>query len=122
MTPLPEMSGAPLRIAHGNMTNVDASKISEVYKINMFLDDIDESCTIAVITGNTYHIVWGIGFDFDNMAIRPKYKWKPSDKGVIFRFNNTKNRELYESKIYYGKNIHKTHESTKNNLTDMSGL
>lgn len=117
------MTGACLRIAHGNMTNVDVSKVSKMYKLPMIMDDIADSWTIAVITGNTYHVVFGLtGIDFDNMAFRPKYKWKPSDKGVIFRFNNTKKRELYESKIYYGKNIHKTHESTKNNLTDMSGL
>lgn len=87
------------------------------------MNDIIPSWTISVITGGMYHVVWGrSGIDFDAMAVKPKYKWKASDKGVIFRFNNTKKRELYESRLYYGKNIHKSHESSKKNLTDIGSL
>lgn len=77
------------------------------------MNDVIPSWTVPVVPGRMYHVMWGNGLDFDNLGVMPKYNWKPTDKGVMFRLNNTKTRELYESRIYYGKNIAASFESNR---------
>lgn len=80
------------------------------------MNDIIPSWTVPVVTDSMYHVMFGTGIDFDNMGIIPKYKWKSTDKGVVFRFNNTKTRDFYDSKIYYGSKVAKTLTSVRKTI------
>jgi len=80
------------------------------------MNDIIPSWTVPVITKSMYHVMFGTGIDFDNMGVIPKYKWKTTDQGVIFRFNNTKTRDFFDSHIYYGNKIAKTQSSVRKDI------
>lgn len=101
-------SGEPLKIAridptnNKNISSLAEDKVSKVYFETSVMDDIQNSYTVSLITNQVYHAMWGSGLDFENMGMVPKYSWKSSDKGLVVRFNTTKKRELFESRVYYG--------------------
>jgi hypothetical protein len=51
--------------------------------------------SLPFITGNTYGIWWGSGLDFTNMAVSSTSLFSSEDKGIVFKFNYTLNRETY---------------------------
>lgn len=122
MTPHMLFLSAPLRIAridptdNKNMTVLNSTQVTTQGFDSAIMNDIIPSWTVPVITKSIYHVMFGGGIDFDNMGIIPKYKWKPTDSGVIFRFNNTKTREVYDSNIYYGGKIAKSMTSESKNI------
>lgn len=46
--------------------------------------------------GYIYNIWWNLGIDFTHMAISPSMYFDASEPGVLFRFNYTETRELFE--------------------------
>ena len=53
-------------------------------------------------TGYLYNLHWEYGsLDFSNMMIYPSPVWKPTDKGIVFRFNYTSYREDYAISIMH---------------------
>lgn len=48
------------------------------------------------IAGKIYNIWWHTGLDFDHLSVSSSYYMKPTDPSIIFKFNYTLNRELYE--------------------------
>jgi hypothetical protein len=52
--------------------------------------------SLPFILGKTYSIWWGTGIDFTHLAIFTSPTFTSVDSGVIFKFNYTENRELFE--------------------------
>lgn len=119
MAPASSLGTSGLKVAmidpadNKNMSSLDSSKMSEQFFNPWVMNDIMPSWTVAVVTGHIYHVMFGSGIDFDNMGIVPRYNWKPTDKGVLFRMNNSRTRELYESRIYYGNKVVTSQESRR---------
>lgn len=119
MGPINLFKGLPVKIAridptsHLNITTLPATSVSTIFSDPAIMGDIEGSIVVPLITKNTYHIMFGNGVDFEKFAFVPKYAWKPTDGSIVFRFNNTATRELYESNIYYGDFINKVNESFK---------
>lgn len=55
-----------------------------------------QSWSLPYITGQTYQVWWGSGIDFSHMSAVSSRTYSPSDAGVIFKFNYTLNREIFE--------------------------
>ncbi len=51
---------------------------------------------MAYIAGRTYNIWWLTGLDFTHLAMDISKLFKDTDPAIIFKFNYTENRELYE--------------------------
>jgi len=119
LTPSSAFHSSPFKIAlidpadNKNISSVNSTKVTQQYFDKAVMNDVIPSWTVPVITGRMYHIMWGNGLDFESLAVMPKYNWKSTDKGVMFRLNNTKTRELFESRIYYGKNVVASFESNR---------
>ena len=54
------------------------------------------------ITGKTYNLHWLDGLDFDELIINPYNYFETTDKAVVFRFNYSDNREVFEVCRNYG--------------------
>ena len=52
--------------------------------------------SLPFITGITYNIWWGTGIDFSHMSIFTTPLFTAEDKGIIFKFNYTQNRESFK--------------------------
>jgi hypothetical protein len=51
--------------------------------------------SLPYITGRTYQIWWGTGIDFTHLSIYTSPNFPSTDPGIIFKFNYTQNRELF---------------------------
>lgn len=51
---------------------------------------------LPFITGRTYNLWWLTGLDFDYLEMSSTNLFTSNDDGIIFKFNYTLNRELYE--------------------------
>ena len=51
--------------------------------------------SLPFITGEIYSIWWGTGIDFSHLSISASPLYSSDDKGIIFKFNYTQNRELF---------------------------
>ena len=51
---------------------------------------------LPFITGKIYNIWWGSGIDFSHVAVYTGRNFNETDSGIIFKFNYTENRELFE--------------------------
>lgn len=122
MVPDTSFRSAPLKISvidpadNKNISSVDPTKVTQQYFDASVMNDLIPSWTVPVVTGNMYHVMWGNGIDFNNMGVIPRYRWKSTDKGVMFRMNNTRTRELFESRVYYGNKVHLSYESERKEL------
>lgn len=58
--------------------------------------------SLPYLAGNTYNIWWGTGIDFSHMAIYTSPNFADADPGIIFKFNYTENRELFEVGTFSG--------------------
>jgi hypothetical protein len=58
---------------------------------------------IPFITGRIYNIWWGNGIDFSHLAVVTSPTFVPADKGIIFKFNYSENRESYRIGPMVGK-------------------
>lgn len=58
---------------------------------------------IPFITGRTYNIWWGSGIDFSHLAVFTSPSFVSADKGIIFKFNYSENRESYKIGAMVGK-------------------
>jgi hypothetical protein len=58
---------------------------------------------LPYITGRIYNIWWGSGVDFLHLAAFTSPTFAPADKGIIFKFNYSANRELYNVGPIVGK-------------------
>lgn len=48
------------------------------------------------IAGRIYNIWWLTGLDFDSLKMTSSNYFKDTDPGIVFKFNYTNNRQLYE--------------------------
>ena len=48
------------------------------------------------ITGKIYNIWWGTGIDFSHLSVVSTDRFTASDAGIVFKFNYTENREMFE--------------------------
>jgi hypothetical protein len=55
-----------------------------------------QAWSLPFVTGKIYQIWWGSGLDFSHLSIVTSTLFNENDAGVIFKFNYTLNRELYE--------------------------
>ena len=55
-----------------------------------------DSFAMPYAAGRTYNIWWLTGLDFDHMAMEVSQLFTDNDPAIIFKFNYTLNRELYE--------------------------
>lgn len=81
---------------------VDAASPDTAYtRILSWLPDMEPkkekpfSYGLPYITGRIYNIWWGSGIDFSHLSIFSTPRWTPSDKGIVFKFNYSENREFY---------------------------
>ena len=51
--------------------------------------------SLPFITGEMYNIWWGTGIDFSHLSIFTTPLYTPEDKGIIFKFNYSQNREKF---------------------------
>lgn len=51
---------------------------------------------LPFITGRTYQIWWGAGLDFSHLTMHTTPIFDAVDDGIIFKFNYTENREMFE--------------------------
>lgn len=58
---------------------------------------------IPFITGRVYNIWWGSGIDFTHLSVYTSHSFVPADKGIIFKFNYSENRESYRIGPMVGK-------------------
>lgn len=54
------------------------------------------SYSMPFVTGRVYNVWWEDGLDFTHMAVDVSKLFTDSDNAIIFKFNYTENRELYE--------------------------
>lgn len=52
--------------------------------------------SLPYITDRIYNIWFGTGINFDHMAMITSSLYGPTEKAILFKFNYTLNRELYE--------------------------
>jgi G8 domain len=55
-----------------------------------------KSYSLPYIAGKIYNIWWLTGLDFDHLTLTSSLTLAPIDPAIIFKFNYTDNRELYE--------------------------
>jgi hypothetical protein len=55
-----------------------------------------ETYSFPFIAGSTYNVWWASGLDWTHLAINVNYPYIQSGPAVIFKFNYTENRELFE--------------------------
>lgn len=58
---------------------------------------------LPFITGRIYNIWWGSGIDFTHLSVFTSPSFVEADKGIIFKFNYSENRELYRIGPMVGK-------------------
>lgn len=51
---------------------------------------------LPYITGKTYQVWWASGIDFTHMSLFTSSNWNTADQGIIFKFNYTEYREIFE--------------------------
>ena len=69
--------------------------------------------SLPFITGKAYNIWWGDGVDWRHMAIEtPPQKDDWSNGGIIFKFNNTQQREFYRVSFRQGTGVISTTPTT----------
>lgn len=56
---------------------------------------------VAFIAGRTYNIWWLTGLDFIHLAMEVSTFFNDSDPAIIFKFNYTTHRELFEVATFY---------------------
>lgn len=52
--------------------------------------------SLPYITDRMYNVWWGTGIDFKHVSMVASHLFTVTDKAVLFKFNYTDNRELYE--------------------------
>lgn len=52
--------------------------------------------SLPFLTGRIYNIWWGTGLNFNHMAMVTSNFYTSTDKAILFKFNYTQNRELFE--------------------------
>lgn len=52
--------------------------------------------SVAFVAGRIYNIWWHTGLDFSHLHIEISQFFNDSDPAIIFKFNYTQNRELFE--------------------------
>lgn len=52
--------------------------------------------SLPYLTNRVYNIWWGTGINFKHLAMVSSHLFAQQDKGIVFKFNYTQNRELYE--------------------------
>lgn len=52
--------------------------------------------SLPYITDRIYNIWWGTGINFQHLAMVTSHLYEQNDKGIVFKFNYTLNRELFE--------------------------
>lgn len=52
--------------------------------------------SLPFVTGQIYQVWWGTGLDFSHLSISSSPLFTAEDSGVIFKFNYTLNRELFD--------------------------
>lgn len=52
--------------------------------------------SVAFVAGRIYNIWWLTGLDFSHLHIEISRFFEDSDPAIIFKFNYTQNRELFE--------------------------
>lgn len=60
------------------------------------MKSLKKTYAMPYISGRIYNIWWLTGLDFDHLSVFSSYYMKPTDPSIIFKFNYTLNRELYE--------------------------
>lgn len=63
---------------------------------NMESKDKAYAYSLPYILGRVYNIWWGTGIHFTHLAIVSDHNYLDSEPGIIFKFNYTENRELFE--------------------------
>ena len=72
------------------------------------------SWAMPFVTGYSYNVHWALGGEFKYMLILPSFAWRPTDKGIILRFNYTTPRETYDIQFYrLGKKMNMFTETMK---------
>lgn len=51
---------------------------------------------MAYVTDRVYNVWWLTGLDFTHVAMDVSKRFQDSDRAIVFKFNYTENRELYE--------------------------
>lgn len=54
------------------------------------------SWSLPFITGRIYNIWWGSGIDFTHVSVASSPSYAPAEKGIIFKFNYSENRERFK--------------------------
>lgn len=76
------------------------SNFTSVVMYKIFVDT-QYTWDLAFVTGYIYNIHWQNGnLDWTHMNFYPTPVWKPTDKGVVFRFNYTDLREDYLVQVH----------------------
>lgn len=52
--------------------------------------------SLPYLTNRVYNIWWGTGINFKHMAMVSSHLFTSEDNGIIFKFNYTQNRQLFE--------------------------
>jgi hypothetical protein len=55
-----------------------------------------DSYSLAFVAGRVYNIWWLTGLDFDHVDIVVSTLFEDTDPAIIFKFNYTQNREIFE--------------------------
>lgn len=85
-----------------NISNI-TSGYSQQWVVMTDNMDKPQDWAAPFVLDNFYDVWWNQGIDFDSVSVMPSVYFTPTDKAVIFRFNYTLNRELYENALIVGQ-------------------
>ena len=81
------------------------------YKISAF--------SAPFVTGRVYNIWWLTGIDFTHLAVDISQLYEDADEGIIFKFNYTDTRELFEIGHLVNKVVEGDYIEPKNDSIDL---
>ena len=82
----------PIDLPTTNYTSV----LSKFTPLKEPKEEKKQSWSLPYLTGKTYNIWWASGIDFTHMSLFTSSNFQTADQGIIFKFNYTDNRELFE--------------------------
>ena len=91
-----ELADINQTIARRPATTLYSNISTRIPTTTMQSKDKANAYALPFITGMTYQIWWGTGIDFTHLSIVTTPNFPATDKGIIFKFNNSLNRQLYE--------------------------
>jgi len=87
---------SPSEVVATHLSNALHTKVSNTIDKNEPKKDGKHLWSLPYVVGRTYQVWWGLGADFKHLSIGSTRFYTSDLPGVIFKFNYTENREVFD--------------------------